>query len=154
VKISLAFSASYDGLVNNLQRIEQLSPYLSITDFEIIQSQEKTGEAEQIKMSLRSPLRASGGPGGGLLAAANMPPPPIALARSPFNEKLQRAPVVDLENLRLTGITWRKDASTAIVNDQVVRVGDKVNELSVTQIFPDQVIISDGSQTYTIPLNK
>ena len=153
VKIDLVFASPYAALASYFRRIEELSPYLTITDFEVSEPAEGPSDAQEVKASLRTPLRPAGS-GASTLAKNPPTPEPIVIARSPFHEVAKHVPLVDVEALQLTGITFRGEASTAIINDEVVRVGDKVKELQITKILPDQVIVSDGSESHAIPLNK
>ncbi len=153
VKIDLAFLASYSGLTNYLRRIEQLSPYLTITDFEVLEPADGPDPAQQVKVSLRTPLRSSDSPGT-VARELSKSPEAVIIERSPFNEQARPVAALNLDALRLTGITWRGKSSTAIINDEVVRIGDAVQDLRVTDILPNRVIVSDGLESHPIPLNN
>lgn len=153
VKISLAFSASYSGFANFLRRIEHLSTYLNVIDFEVAERKEGSRDAQQVKISLRTPLRTPGSPGTAPTAPQTLPEP-VEISRSPFNEQARPVEAVNLEALHLTGITWQNDSSTAIINDEVVRIGDRVKDMQITDILPDMVILSDGTESHAIPLNQ
>lgn len=69
----------------------------------------------------------------------------IELKRDPFST----APLViekDTQSgVSLTGILWDKDKPMAIINGNVVEVGQSVGNQTVTQIRQDKVILSDGA---------
>ncbi len=46
----------------------------------------------------------------------------------------------------LSGILWEKAHSMAIINDQIVRRGDRVDGKVVVAIEKDRVILNDGTQ--------
>ena len=58
----------------------------------------------------------------------------------------------ELKKLKISGITWRDKESTAIINNEVVRTGDKVGSLVIQQILPEMVVISDGTQSQAVKL--
>ena len=152
VTIDLAFSASFNSAVNYLRRIEHLSPYLAVTKLEIGEAKEaQQGDTQSIVATLTSPLRNT--PGGGQFHTdPKMLPSPVKISRSPFRIESKRNKEISKEEYRLTGITWRGPSSTAIINDEVMRVGDHVREMRITQILPNSVILSDGTETLTLPL--
>jgi hypothetical protein len=49
--------------------------------------------------------------------------------------------------LILTGIMWDKDNPLAIINDNVVKIGDKLNEFTVSEINEKNVVLEkDGNE--------
>jgi len=68
----------------------------------------------------------------------------IELKRDPFTA----APIAAEKDLRaeftLTGILWDKDKPLAIINDEVVKVGERVGNKMVVDIKKDRVTLSDG----------
>ncbi|HEX9779971.1 MAG TPA: hypothetical protein VGB20_02010 [bacterium] len=152
VMIELRFAASYDAIVQYLSRIERLSPYLRVVQLDVAEPPERPGFVGVATVSLVVPLRESAG-AGGLAAVLDQPPPePLALVRNPFVERAQAPDPAGVRKLRVTGITVRGAASTAIINDEVVRVGDAIEDWTVTRIVQDGVILSDGTNTHTVPL--
>ena len=55
-----------------------------------------------------------------------------------------------LEGFTLKGILWDPQAPTAILNDRVVGVGERVGNWKVMEIRKDRVILSDGLTTREI----
>lgn len=54
------------------------------------------------------------------------------------------------EGLLLDGILWDPRMPSAIINNQVVCVGDRVGPWQVTEIKKDQVMLTDGTDTRTL----
>lgn len=50
----------------------------------------------------------------------------------------------------LSGILWDPQAPSAIINNQVLSVGDRVGGWQVKEIQRDKVILSDGDSTQTL----
>ena len=52
----------------------------------------------------------------------------------------------------LTGILWDAQDPIAIINGEMLRVGDQLDGYRVTEIAQDHVSLSDGAQTYQLPI--
>lgn len=68
--------------------------------------------------------------------------------RSPFVPGEQR------ENfgLRLKGIVWDKENSFAIINEEIVRKGDKIEGKEVIEVERDKIIMNDGQSNFELKL--
>jgi len=56
-------------------------------------------------------------------------------------------------DLTLYGIIWDKDNPIAIINETIVKTGDKVGISTIKKIEQDCVIVNDGSRDYKLNLN-
>lgn len=78
----------------------------------------------------------------------------LQLKRDPFGA----APIVTIkrndQGIALTGISWDKNNPTAIIDNEIVSVGDKVGGNTVVDIKEDRVILSDGSRNLEIRLGQ
>lgn len=155
VGIEITFEASYEDLVNYMRRVEQLTPFLKVVRFEVISPQEPKGNRVQTKLTLRTPLRLSPEAAGQSLILGTPPSDRIFLQRSPFVVKKPVSEERDRE-IMVSGITFRPDpkSSTAIVNNQIMRVGDRMDDLEITQISPGEVTFSDGQETFAVLLGS
>ena len=52
----------------------------------------------------------------------------------------------------LNGIVWEEKSRQAIINDQIVQVGDRVGTLTLTTINPTSVTLSDGKHEFELTL--
>lgn len=52
-----------------------------------------------------------------------------------------------VRGLTLSGILWDVHHPMAILNDQMVSVGDDVEDYQVLEIRSDRVLLSDGTET-------
>lgn len=50
----------------------------------------------------------------------------------------------------LSGILWDPKAPSAVIDNQLVSVGDKLNSWEVVEIHKEEVILSDGLTTQTL----
>lgn len=68
--------------------------------------------------------------------------------KDPFTYK----PLAHMGDLRLGGIVWDEEAPTAIIDGEIVGVGDVIGGNVVVEIQPDRVILNDGSEMVELTL--
>lgn len=167
VSFGVGFKTTYEGLVSYLRRLEHLSPFLRITQLEVTQAKAEAKEAQaeedgaketagpgelvETRLTLATPLRTSA-EGGRALATEGPAVEQVSLPRSPFFSRRQLISKTKPRDLKLSGITGQGATGTAIISDEIVRVGDEVDHLRVTQILPDRVTLTDGVESYTLTL--
>lgn len=71
---------------------------------------------------------------------------------NPFAKK--KLPRSDFENLVLNGIAWDVNHPTAIINDQVVTVGDKIEGALVAAMDPTGVTLQHGDKELRLTLGE
>jgi len=69
-----------------------------------------------------------------------------------------QAPAVSAEeispsDLTLYGIIWDKDNPIAIINEEIVKTGDKIGASTVARIEENCVVLNDGTRDYKLNLN-
>ncbi|MBU2504439.1 MAG: hypothetical protein ABIK26_01500 [Candidatus Omnitrophota bacterium] len=72
--------------------------------------------------------------------------------RNPFT--LFSAPVKRSIGFHLGGIIWDKQTPLAVINDDVVGIGDKVGTNTIVEIKQDIVILNDGIKDFELNLNQ
>lgn len=152
--IEMQLSAPYPDFHAYLSQLEKISAYLNITDIVIEEMKEGGFFGETVATLVLSTLLSRQGA-------------PVAQAKAEEREKsflekiLQRNPFVpsgeqapaQQKRFVLSGITYAQDKSTAIINGEVYRQGDMLeNKYSVQQILPNMVIVSYGRQTEILVL--
>lgn len=153
--LEVAFTARYEAAVNYLRRVERLSPFLRITKLEMAEPKDGAQAAySRTTATLVALMTPSSEPGGLSRAPAGPPPETVTLSRNPFGGSARAALAEKGLDLKVTGVTYRGPDSTAIINNEVVRVGDTVDHQIVQQIRPDGVVVSDGTTTHTLPLEQ
>ena len=60
----------------------------------------------------------------------------------------------DIGGFDLAGILWDATQPIAMINGQMLRVGDELEGYRVTQISQDAVSLTDGSQTLTLVISQ
>ncbi|MDD4879394.1 MAG: type 4a pilus biogenesis protein PilO [Candidatus Omnitrophica bacterium] len=150
LKLDMKFSGPYSGVVNYLNRLNNLSDYLSVFDIEISQTKEGAPRAKT-NMELSMLLLEKGMDL--TIKEKETPPTPLVLKIDPFVSKKPENKDRSKE-FKLSGITGAGKESTAIINDEVVRTGAKLGEWQVIQIVSDAVTLSNGIETVTVTLNR
>jgi hypothetical protein len=56
--------------------------------------------------------------------------------------------------LQVYGITISKKQPTAIINNEVYKVGDVIGDKKIKEILPKKVILSDGKESVVLTLEK
>ena len=75
-----------------------------------------------------------------------------AWTRNPF--EVQSNTVSNASGIVLNGIAYDKIRPAAIMNGNIVKVGDRVGAYKVMAIYPDKVVVSGDTQTIEIELNS
>ncbi len=61
-------------------------------------------------------------------------------------------PAQSFSSLVLNGIAYDQTRPAAIINDKIVKAGDSVETYRVIKIYPDKVVMSDGTSIFEIKL--
>lgn len=150
LKLDMKFSGPYASAVNYLNRLQNVSDYLTVPNIEISQTKESAPLSKTSMQVLMLLLEK----GMDLVALdGEQVPEQIVLKSDPFASK--RAGGKDRsKEFKLSGITQAGKESTAIINDEVVKVGAKIGEWKVVKILPDGVTLSDGAEDVSVTLNR
>lgn len=149
LQLDVKFTSPYASIVNYLRRLESLSDYLTVEDITVTQTKEG---APQAKTALELSMLLVEKGIDLTVGKETQAPLPLAIQRDPFVSK--RMDKGKGKEFKLSGITWAGKGSTAIINDEVVRVGTQIGEWKITQILPDAVVLSDGSETASVTLGR
>jgi len=155
--IEMQFNAPYRDFRSYLVQLEHLSSYLNITDIVVEETKEGSFAGEATATMVLSTLLNKGLPSLGILAPESKEEILLAkdtLERNPF---LPSSKEVSKYSRRskyvLSGIAFAGSKSTAIINNEVYKVGDLLEKkYPIKQILPNMVIISHGKQTEILML--
>lgn len=78
---------------------------------------------------------------------------PLKWGRDPFSGRVY-AGGQEEGGLNLVGIMFDKNNPAAIINDEIVEVGDKVNGNKIIEITKDRVILNDGGRNIELKLGQ
>ena len=157
--IEMQFSAPYYDLRDYLAKLEQLSAFLNITDI-VIEEMKEGGFAGETTVTLLLSTLLSKETQGLVSAQPLLTEESTQKRESVFLERIPFLP--DSRRIKehfkstkytLSGITFAGLNSTAIINDELYRLGDSLDgKWVIKQILPNMVIISRSRQTETLML--
>jgi len=73
--------------------------------------------------------------------------------RNPFAGP-QREEVGSISNLTLFSIILSDEEALALINESIVRVGDKITDKAVKRIEQNRVVLTDGTKDYVLELRE
>ncbi|MFH0772564.1 MAG: type 4a pilus biogenesis protein PilO [Candidatus Omnitrophota bacterium] len=152
LNINMKFSASYSNVVNYLNRLDNLSDFLSVSNIDIAQNKEG-GPRSVVDLEL-SMLLAEKGIDLSVVKKELAVAAPLTIKSNPFISKKTESLKKKEAQFKLAGITWANKNSTAIVNDEVLRAGSQIGGWKVIEILPDEVTLSDGEETVTLTMGR
>jgi hypothetical protein len=74
----------------------------------------------------------------------------VGWGRDPFLSKNAR--LKSLSRFNLNGIAWDEEKPVAVINGEVVGIGDSIIGNTIMDITPDRVVLSDGQTTTELRL--
>jgi len=157
IYIELEFNTSFDNAVNFIKRVEGVSPFLKIEEISISEPTAKSkgrGLATSMLLSclLREDTEIRWAPEKETDEAEAIEVRNIfaSMAKPAVIDKKKKRKV----DLELEGITYTAWSPTAIINDDVVRVGMYVGGYQVKEIGPNTVILTDGTEEITLMMER
>jgi len=153
--IDLKFASNYKKILTYIKGIESISPFVKIEEVSLDQSKNEPLSTIEVSLRLSTLLSYTSDSQGQFSSAKNAAADIGDLKRSPFTpkfitEKTKR------KNLKVTGITYRSNEvdSTAIINNAIARIGDKIEGLKIERILPNSVIIDNGVEKEILKLER
>ena len=78
---------------------------------------------------------------------------PISI-RDPFKKLDLKDVVLDFSDLTLVGIMTEKEEQRALINDQILKVGDTISGFNIIEIKENSVVLSKGLERYVLNLSR
>ncbi len=154
LNIEMKFNSTYSDFANYLNRLESLSQFLRASDITMEEMKDGFRAESDVTLNLATLL----GETGQTKPEEQKEPqfaPALSIERNPFLSKFR--PVQEgakKEEFQLSGIIASGKTPTAIINDEVYRVGDIIGNKKVKQILPNMVILTDGRESTVLTLEK
>lgn len=76
----------------------------------------------------------------------------LELRYDPFTSSQITSKRIDATGISLKGVIWDKNKPMALINEEVVKVGDKIEGYTVKEIHKDRVILTDGANSTALKL--
>lgn len=144
--LEVRFLGTFEDMINYIARIETISPFLAVESVNISESRGKEDSQGTVVSVTVSTLI---GDRPGFQAKASDPEKKITLARDIF--RYRPRPGADAQiALKVQGITFFGDRSTAVINGSVVRIGEEINSFRVKDITPQEVTVFDGEREFIL----
>jgi len=78
----------------------------------------------------------------------------IDWGRNPFSFSQRKKGANGIPNLTLSCVIWSDGEGLALINESIVRVGDKIADKTIKQIEHNRVILTDGTKEYVLEFHK
>ena len=159
LRIEMKFLARYHDVIQYLRRLEGALPFIKITQINIQQFEDEKNPHNDLRevilvlQTLFSPYKRSQGIF--IEEASRIPKLSLSGERDPFVSLLRIEDQPQEEKIyTLNGVVWNGAKSTAIIDDEVYRIGDKIGDGIVNEIKNDEVILSFGNEIIHLIVNN
>ena len=152
--IEIKLNSTYTDFANYLNRLESISQFLETRGILMEEMEDGFRGSAVTTLTLSTLLGESEA------AQAKIEKPkeavPLKIERNPFISKFMpvRKEAKKEDALRLSGIIATGKHPTAIIDDEVYRVGDFIDEKEVKEILPNMVMLSDGRKSTVLTLES
>lgn len=153
----LKFAAPYEQALRYIARAEGISPFAKVEEIDLGRPKAAGKEQVAVTLTIGALLSSASGTQGQVNPCGTGEPViKLSSARDPFAPSIKLEQVSKKITLKLAGITYRglKGASTAIINDTVLKVGDKVEGCTVEKITNDSVTVDNGTSIDTLTVER
>jgi Tfp pilus assembly protein PilO len=152
--IEMKINSTYSDFANYLNRLESLSQFLRATDIAMEERKDGFPGQSDVTFTLATLLGEAGETKPEELKEPQFAAP-LAIERNPFLSKFRPAQEgAKKEEFQLSGIIASGKTPTAIINNEVYRVGDIIGNKKVKQILPNMVILTDGRESTVLTLER
>lgn len=150
--VEIEFLAPYGQIIRYIRDICSISPFIKIEEMQI---EERTGKVGKSGISAHIVVSSLLGerPFTGVLKAADEAKP-MERVRDIFASRARPTSAIRKGDMVLEGITHGQYGATAIINDEVVRVGSKIGDVEVVGIRPDAVVLNDGTAEFELKVER
>ncbi len=73
--------------------------------------------------------------------------------RNPFAKLQTEKETSSVSDVKLGAIMWGGKEASAVINNSIVSVGDKITDKTVKQIDKNRIILTDGTNDYVLELH-
>ncbi len=154
VSIEAKFNGSFPETVRYIRRLESMSPFLKVDELDIREPKKGSGDAKTPARLVMSsilgdePMQAPLAPAKDEKEAAGPKRDIFASKSRPAADSAKKI------NLKLEGITFNGENSTAIINGDVMRLNAKVGTYTVKKILQNGVMLTDGAEDMFLEMER
>lgn len=150
--VEIRFDSPYNEMVDYIQKIETISPFLKIEELEIIEPRKRKKESDTIMRLVVSSLLGDV-PFSSQLKAKEIGKTSSDLRDIFVSKVLPESATVKID-MKLEGITYGSEISTAIIDGDVVKEGSIIKNYTVNKIMYDKVILTDGVEEFILKIER
>ena len=154
LNIEMRFTATYASLFNYLYRLERFSQFITPVKVEIEEPKGTSSADLNVQMTLSTLL---GDSVKGIVLSKVVSPalPAVEPQRNSFQSTAREALLSgDQTKYTLSGIVSIGKHPTAIINDEVFKIGDWVGSSQVEEILAHSVILREGQQRIVVTVDS
>ena len=152
--IEIKFNTIYSDFANYINRLEAPSKFLRATNITMENIKGAFSGGIDVTLTLTTLLGGETSTAKKIKEEAT-PAVDLDIQRSPFvSEYVPAGPGGKNEDYRLTGVVASGNQPTAIINDDVYKIGDTIDDKVVVKILPDIVVLSHGKEKIILNLRK
>ncbi len=150
--IDIKFNSGYSDFANYLNRLESTSRFLRAEN--ILMEEMKDGFRGKATTTLTLATFLGEGWMAGESPGSPEPAPRITIDRNPFISRFRPSMGrAEKEGLELSGIVAGGKRPTAIIDDEVYGIGDRIENKEVKNIISNMVILTDGRKETVLTLD-
>lgn len=150
VVLEVKFYSSYVDAVRYVASLESISPFLKVEEMEILEPKGKNLELGGSPVRLLLSCLLSDTPADEPLKAAEASSLKL---RDILTSSGQPSILMQSAKFNLKGITYNATRPSAIINNDVYVVGDKISGFTVKEISADTVTLREGSRDHLLTLH-
>ena len=152
LNLEMQFEANYGGLMNYLYRLENLSQFISTES--LVVSESSQGAMAPLNISMVLTTLLGDDHSRKQLLSAETVVPFVEVKKNPFMSLARPSSDDKKENeFRLSGILNRGPQSSAIINDAIYKIGDRLGEATVQDILPEGVVLKRNNEEIILHVN-
>lgn len=148
--IEVVFNSTYTNFTNYLNRLEKFYEFLEATGIVVEEIKKGFNGRSRVTLALTTSLSETAVAKKDIKKVRTVLP--VKVKRNPFTSVFKPVEKGKEKVYNLTGIIATGRQPTAIINDEVYKIGDKVYNKLVKQISNNMVVLSDGTESIVLTL--
>lgn len=149
--VEITFDAPYKEIVRYIKRVETISPFLQVEEFEVTEPRRRKKKKSSARLIISSLLGDR--PFSEQLRAGQIDESLLEF-RDIFVSKVKPILAVRKIDIELEGITYNAGVPTCIIKGEVMREGEEVDGLIIKKILHNTVILTDNTEEYVLTIER
>lgn len=149
--IEVKFEAPYEEMIAYIRKMQTISSFIKIeeAEFSKVASANTEISGKMVFSSFLSKVPAKQS------FKVKKIRESLPKVRNIFSQSTKKQVLKErIGNLKLEGITFSMNDSSAIINGEIVRINTQIDSFTVKRILPDSVVLADGQQDFSLVIQK